>query len=76
MRNPIEIPIKHSHVPAILIGTLIFSFLPIWRVAKIPNRLNLWECLKEITSDRHDASHIPYEQAVEEARTAYQEFGN
>ena len=74
MRNPIEVPVKH--VPAILIGTLIFTLLPIWRVAKVPNGLNFWNYFKEITSDRHDASHIPYEQAVEEAQAAYQELGN
>ena len=76
MLNPIEIPVSKHHAPVILIGIILFTFLPIWRVAKIPDNLNFWNYFKEITSDRHDASHIPYEQAVEEAQAAYQEFGN
>jgi len=54
-KNPIELKgIKKSSVPALFILGLIFSFLPIWRVAGISGGLNLWNYLKESTSDEYE----------------------
>ena len=57
-----------------LIAGLAFTFLPIWRTAVHSRKegVNMWQALVDITQNH---PHIPYEEAVERAREAYQRCG-
>lgn len=54
-----------------LVIALGVSLLPVWRAAPDKRGLNLWQAMSYMSSPEHAALHIPYEQAVEEAREAY-----
>ena len=58
----------------LVIGAL--SLLPIWKVAGTKSDQgegwNLWEYLRESTSDEYELRHVTYEEALNEARQAYQ----
>ena len=54
----------------LLMGFLVFSFLPIWRGAGHPRTdgQNIWR----LFSDSFNTKHLTYEEAVLRAREAYQ----
>lgn len=47
------------------------SFLPLWRAAGAEKGMNFWEYLSYVRQDEYWVLHIPYDQAVEEAETAW-----
>jgi hypothetical protein len=55
---------------------LVFSFLPIWRSAGGNEGLTLWEYYSAVHQGDFNGfpyPHIPYNEAVSRARSAYQE---
>jgi len=60
-----------------LIAALAFSFFPIWRsgVHSRKEGVNFWQYLGDINQPGYEPfgyPHIPYEEAVERAKEAYQ----
>lgn len=54
----------------VLIG-VIFSLLPIWRVANVQDGMNLIEYVAIMIREPKPYEHIPYEEAVRRAHEAY-----
>jgi hypothetical protein len=58
-------------MPIVLLAALV-SLLPFWRDSMHPNEgRNLWEFYADTHSQEYIDSHIPFEDAVDEAREAY-----
>jgi len=64
----------------IILGTLAFSCLKIWRGAGHPRTegVNLWRLMYDssrlLKEGPFGVPHIPYEEAVQRAREAYQQL--
>jgi len=63
-----------------LIAGLVFTFVPIWRsgVHSRKEGVNFWQYMSDLNQEGYEPfghPHIPYEEAVEQAREAYQRCG-
>jgi len=62
---------KQSMKAVILFGGL-FSLLPIWRAAGHEGGMNFWSYIFYMGSDEHRQLHIPYNNALSEARNVWE----
>ncbi len=63
-----------------VIAGLAFTLLPIWRsgVHSRKEGRNLWQFMTDLTQEEYypfGQPHIPYDEAVEQAKEAYQRCG-
>ncbi len=79
MRNDLKSwDAKYNMLSKVAGAGIILSFVPIWRSANAPGlALNFWEYLiySQRLANGYPDTHIPYEEAVEKARTAWRSRG-